>query len=85
MNLRRGLLRAWVIFSAVWVVGALIYVDPACMTGFDITGTKWWCKFPYADPVQVYTSAALTVLGPPVVIMLAGLAVAWIVRGFKGP
>lgn len=84
MKLGRGMLRLWVVGSIAWACFALIYVDPVCLAGFDITGEKWWCSYPLASPGPVYITAALFVIAPPLLALILALAVVWVARGFKG-
>jgi len=83
MNLRRGLVRLWVIASAVWVVFWLWRADIPCLLGYTSGGEAPWCKDPLQYSMNVGVSDALLVIGVPIVTGLIGLAVAWITQGFR--
>jgi hypothetical protein len=70
VNLRRGMFRIWVLMSAAWIMGWVIYlIMYGLRGGFQVTG-------------EVLVVPVL-LLGPPVALMLFGLGAAWAFRGFK--
>jgi hypothetical protein len=83
MNLRRGLVRLWLIASAVWVAFWLWRADIPCMLGNTSAGERPWCTDPLQYPGTVLADDAILVIGVPVLIGLLGLAGGWIARGFR--
>ena len=83
MNLRRGVVRLWLIASAVWVAFWLWRADIPCMLGHTSAGERPWCTDPLQYTETVLVNDAILVIGVPVLIGLLGLAVAWIARGFR--
>jgi hypothetical protein len=70
INWRRGFLRIWVLLSAAWIMAWAIYLITAALHGgFRTT----------ADILVL----PVVLLGPPVALLLCGLAAAWAFRGFK--
>jgi len=67
---RRGLLRLWLLVSAAWIMGWAIYAILHAMgDGFKTVGD--------------FLSIPVVFFGPPVALLLFGLAAAWAFRGFK--
>ena len=67
---RRGLLRLWLLVSAAWIMGWAIYAILYAMgDGFKTVGD--------------FLSIPVVFFGPPVALLLFGLAAAWAFRGFK--
>jgi hypothetical protein len=67
---RRGLLRVWLLVSAAWIMGWAIYAILHAMSdGFKTLGD--------------FLSIPVVFFGPPVALLLFGLATAWAFRGFK--
>jgi hypothetical protein len=70
INWRRGLFRIWLLLSAAWLMGWIIYLIMfGLQGGFKTSGDI------LAIPVLL--------LGPPIALMLFGLASGWAFRGFK--
>ena len=69
VNWKRGLLRAWAVLSAIWVVGVAFLV-------FD--------RWPAVEEAEWFFTVALALI-PALVILLIGFSVAWAVRGFRKP
>lgn len=70
LNWRRGLLRVWLLFSAAWMMGWIVYlVLYGLRSGFQGPG-----EF-FAIPVLL--------IGPPIALLLFGLVAGWAFRGFK--
>ena len=70
VNWRRGLFRVWLLFSAAWLMGWLIYLGMyELQGGFKTTGDL------LVIPVLLF--------GPPIALLLFGLAARWAIRGFK--
>ena len=70
VNWRRGLFRVLLLFSAAWMMGWIIYlVMHGLQGGFKTTGDF------LVIPVLLF--------GPPIALLLFGLAAGWAFRGFK--
>ena len=70
VNWRRGLFRVWLLFCAAWLMGWIIYlIMQGLQGGFKTTGDF------LVIPVLLF--------GPPVALLIFGLAAGWAVRGFK--
>lgn len=99
MSVRRGAFRLWVIVSAAWfatVIGiaATETSIPSVMHGCellldfsaDATGKRLSdedvraCNTVWRSERARLAAVALT---PPAVLLLAGLAIGWVIRGFK--
>ena len=69
LNWRRGLWRMWVLISAAWLLAWSVYLTISMLRrGVDRPGDL------LAIPVLLF--------GPPVALLLFGLATAWAFRGF---
>ena len=70
VNWRRGLFRVWLLFSAAWLMGWIIYlIMHGLQGGFKTTGDF------LVIPVLLF--------GPPIALLLFGFAAGWAARGFK--
>ena len=83
MNLRRGLVRLWLIASAIWVAFWLWRADIPCMLGHTSAGERPWCTDPLDYPETVLANDAMLVIGVPLLIGFLGMALIWIARGFR--
>lgn len=70
LNWRRGLLRVWLLLSAAWVMGWLVY-----LILYGIQGGFRSAAELLPVPVLLF--------GPPVALLLFGLLAGWAFRGFK--
>ena len=70
VNLRRGMLRLWLVISAAWVMGWTIYLLLEGLQGAP-TNTGNLLSLP------------ILLFGPPIALLLFGAAVAWAFRGFR--
>ncbi len=70
VNWRRGLFRVWLLLSAAWIMGWILYfLVYGIQVGFqNISGLL-------AIPVLL--------LGPPIVLLVLGWATGWAFRGFR--
>ncbi len=68
INWRRGMLRIWVLASAAWIMGWVLYLL--------IDGLK--VGFSANDLIV----GAVVLLGPPLALLLFGIATRWAFRGF---
>jgi hypothetical protein len=69
INWRRGLFRIWVLVSGAWVMGWFIYFAIHFIAG------NWSGRDVLAVPVVLF--------GPPVAILVMGIATRWTFRGFE--
>ncbi len=69
INWRRGFFRLWVLASAAWIMGWLIYFAIELISGKSTVGQL--------------VVAPVVLFGPPVALMLFGLATRWAFRGFQ--
>jgi hypothetical protein len=70
LNWRRGFFRLWVLFSASWIMGWIIYLMAfAIREGMRSPGDL--------------LAAPVLLLGPPVALFIFGLAAAWAFKGFS--
>jgi hypothetical protein len=70
LNWRRGLLRIWLLLSAAWMMGWIVYlILYGIRSGFRSSGDY------FAIPVLL--------IGPPIALLLFGLVAGWAFRGFK--
>ena len=70
INWRRGLLRVWLLMSAAWIMGWAIYsILHAISNGFQTLGD--------------FLRIPVVFFGPPLALLLLGLAATWAFRGFK--
>jgi hypothetical protein len=69
INWRRGILRLWVLASAAWIMGWIIYFAIELISGESTVGQL--------------VVAPVVLLGPPVALLLFGIATRWAFRGFQ--
>lgn len=70
INWRRGLFRVWLLMSAAWLMGWIIYlIMHGIQGGLQTT----------ADVLEI----PVLLFGPPVALLLFGVAAGWAFRGFK--
>ncbi|HYS48040.1 MAG TPA: hypothetical protein VEM36_04590 [Xanthobacteraceae bacterium] len=70
VNWRRGMFRVWLLVSAAWMMGWIIQ--------FIMYGLQGGFKYP-ADVLAI----PVLLIGPPVALLLFGIAAGWAFRGFK--
>ena len=70
VNWRRGLFRVWLLFSAAWMMGWIIYLVMHGIQG----GLKTTADF---------LEVPVVLIGPPIALLLFGVAAGWAFRGFK--
>lgn len=95
MNVKRELLRAWIVGSLLWILGWIAFIWQSCITK-DIPpalggGHAVFCRTSLLDDwmgqpryfgVWEYTQMLFTGMGIPIVCLLIGLGVLWVIRGF---
>ena len=70
INWRRGSVRVWLLFSAAWIMGWIVYLI--------IYGIQGGFKSP-GD----FLAIPVLLIGPPIALLLFGLVAGWAFRGFK--
>jgi hypothetical protein len=71
LNWRRGLFRLWLLVSAAWLMSWSIYFILSAMAqAFHTVGD--------------FLAVPVVFFGPPVALLLCGLATGWAIRGFRG-
>lgn len=69
LNWRRGMLRIWLVLSAAWIMGWIIeFLVYGIQGGFRLASD--------------YLAIPVLLLGPPVALLIFGIAVGWAFRGF---
>ena len=70
VNWRRGLIRVWLLLSAAWIMGWAVYLILfAIRVGFETS--------------REFLAIPVLLFGPPIALLLFGLAAGWAFRGFK--
>jgi hypothetical protein len=70
VNWRRGLIRVWLLLSAAWIMGWAVYLILfAIRVGFQ--------------NFREFLAIPVLLFGPPIALLLFGLAAGWAFRGFK--
>ncbi|MGO9484544.1 MAG: hypothetical protein ACLPX9_08165 [Rhodomicrobium sp.] len=69
INWRRGVFRLWVLASAAWIMGWVIYFAITLISG--------------ESTIHQLVVAPVVLLGPPVALLLFGIATRWAFRGFQ--
>jgi hypothetical protein len=70
LNWRRGLLRVWMLVSAAWIMGWIVYlILYGIRSGFQ--------------GASEFLSIPVLLIGPPIALLLFGLLAGWAFRGFK--
>jgi hypothetical protein len=67
---RRGLLRVWLLASAAWIMGWIVFlILHGIESGFRSSGE--------------FIAIPVLLIGPPIALLLFGLMAGWAFRGFK--
>jgi hypothetical protein len=69
INWRRGFFRIWLLSAAAWIMGWAIYMILDAIGGRLQTGE--------------YLMMPVLFFGPPIAVLILGLAAGWALRGFK--
>lgn len=69
LNWRRGMFRLWVLASSAWIMGWLIYLSIEMVS--DTANLR--------PPAET----AMILFGPPLALMVIGIATRWAFLGFK--
>ena len=70
LNWRRGLFRMWLLVSAAWVMSWAIYFILSAMAQALKT-------------VGDFLAIPVVFFGPPIALLLCGIAIRWAIRGFR--
>jgi hypothetical protein len=70
LDWRRGMFRLWLLVSAAWIMGWAIYLILSAIAQ-ALTSPEDFLAIP------------IVFFGPPIALLLCGLAATWAVRGFK--
>lgn len=70
VNWQRGLFRVWVLLSLAWIMGWIVYLILVGITG-------------RLQTLNDFLAIPVLLLGPPIALLLFGLAAGWAFRGFK--
>lgn len=99
MNWSKGLLRLWLVFSALWVASAFFYndtinniIDPIEAHKFEHEKTEAARKAGYSD-IEITQYLRKTAIDdtlkyglmPPIILLFTGLISRWILKGFVRP
>jgi hypothetical protein len=70
VNWRRGLFRVWLLLSAAWTMGWIVYlILYGIKSGFQSSGD--------------FIAIPVLLVGPPIALLLFGLVAGWAFRGFR--
>jgi hypothetical protein len=67
---RKGLFRAWIAVSVLWMIGMGGRVGYLLDTGFPTTSEDRWM-------------IPIVLLAPPLLLLALGWTIAWVARGFR--
>lgn len=70
VNWRRGLFRVWTLLSVAWIMGWIVYL---LLHGIQVG----------FQSLSDLLSIPVLLFGPPIALLLFGLAAGWAFRGFK--
>ena len=94
MNLRRGMLRLWTVLSIIWIIAVGVHACSVWPEHAD-WGTAYralaWSDWLTEREMRLSQLEARLViwphlewaLGPPVVVLIAGIALGWAAAGFR--
>jgi hypothetical protein len=83
MNVRRGLLRLWVVASAIYIITDIAIYWSARKSGFDClmrTKVGPWCDYWGSTDFVVALGELLL---PPLAVLVLGGALIWAATGFR--
>ena len=89
MNLRRGLLRLWVVFSIAWIIAVAFHAYtltiPTPPPGFtlDLRPGDVATVELLSRTVPIDVSHVAWAFGSPVVVLISGVALRWAIAGFR--
>ena len=88
MNWTKGFFRIWLVGTIEWflVTGITAAHDIAIAAAYvrDCTfpGSGPWCEY-MAEGAAKFRAVLLIIVVPPLVVLATGVALFWVVRGFK--
>jgi hypothetical protein len=81
MNIRRGLLRLWIVASVAWLVIDGWALKLPCT--FGAYSAPWCVGWERAALIpSEYARIYLELLGVPLIVLIAGAALFWAINGF---
>lgn len=96
MNLKRGLLRIWLVASGMWLVGWFLYIWATCdlkhvpgdqpdnsYVTLCYTGFSGWMTQVRYFTIWDYASIILSGIAVPVAAFILGICTFWAAAGFK--
>jgi len=76
MNWKRGLFRTWLVGTAIWIAAVIYMVVASWPVDLDTSR--------FTPQVRAHVLLASEwALGPPIAVLIAGLVLGWILRGFR--
>jgi hypothetical protein len=87
MNWKRGLLRLWIAVSLLWLIHPTYVLinqlrDLAATEGSTIPyPADYWPQ----SRADAFLQFVATAIGPPISLLVLGLAATWIIAGFRQP
>jgi len=79
MNLRRGLFRAWLVGSVIWIGVSIWRLDFSCFFA-TYPWCKWWVVSPWLSSTHLGVLAIT--FGVPIAAFILGVMVSWVTKGF---
>lgn len=70
LNWRRGMFRLWILVSVAWMMGWVIFFAIEFINGESSS--------------RDFMAVTVVLFGPPIALLLLGLATRWAFRGFEG-
>ena len=89
MNVRRGLIRAWVLLSIIWLAAWAFYIWDSRLVATEDKFVAYHTDLGqgWTEPMDFVLANYLELvgigLGPPASILAFGAAIGWEVRGFR--
>lgn len=77
----RGLIRLWILATLIWVVILNLWIGISTPLFWDNVFHPE--RYPGSDVAGGLTMLAAAVFGPPLAVLVLGLAIAWVLRGFR--
>jgi hypothetical protein len=87
MNWCAGMLRSWIVISALWIGVAVWQFAYSCWWTYTLPSDRWG-PFPDCIAFKALTASDWInwfgfAFGPPVGLLCAGWAATWIIGGFR--
>ena len=82
VNWRGGVIRVWLLLSAVWLVVSVGAVNRLYLDRLEISKQIWGAVHTAVGFSDI-AAATLIAITPPMVVLVLGYLGAWILRGFR--